>query len=102
MDNPSAAQRTGQKLIPISELFRKSFALYKSRLYLILTLALIPFANFIISDWLYGMSGSKGDNLKITSGWAMFALLFSLFAIVVNIWVQITYFYAVKEKDITH
>lgn len=86
-------------LIKTSDLFKKSFAFYKSKLYLIMTLALIPFANFVIISLFIGIIGSQVNKTIFFVGLGLVTFLFSLLSLMVNLWVQIAFFYAVREKE---
>jgi len=87
-----------QKLISIGDLFKKSFDFYKGKLYLIMTLALIPFVNFVVISLLNELMGVLSDKVFI-AGVGVFTFLFILFALIINLWVQITFFYLIKERN---
>lgn len=91
---------SSQKLISINDLFNKSFGFYKNRLYTILTLACIPFANFVVMSLLYELIGKPADKMNFPVGLWLIIFLFSIFALVVNLWVQIAYFYVIKKKNV--
>ncbi|MSU54892.1 MAG: hypothetical protein EXS48_03640 [Candidatus Staskawiczbacteria bacterium] len=87
-----------QKLIPVGKLFKKSFEFYKGKLYLIMVLALIPFANFVIISILNGiMDYAPNKAFLLVVGFIWF--LFFLVTLVVSVWIQATFFYLVKERD---
>lgn len=86
-------------LISIGDLFKKSFEFYKSKFYIIITLALIPFVNFAITSVLMGSFEVKKDGIGFYVGLVLIVLIFSLVALVVNFWVELAFFYAIKEKD---
>ncbi len=90
-----------QKLLSINDLFKKSFSFYKERLYLIMTLSLIPFANFVVISLLTELIDVKMDSTSMLVGLGIIFFLFIIFSVVVNLWVQMTYFYLIKEKDVT-
>ena len=89
-----------KKLISIGELLNKSFQFYKSKLYIVLVLSLIPFANLVIISLLFGLIDEKINNVAIASGLGLITLLVALFTVVLNFWVQLTFFYLIKEKNI--
>ena len=94
--NPSQTPsvKPGQ-LISIKDLFKKSFEFYKSKLYIISVLALIPFVNFVITSLLMQGIESK-KNVEFYFGIGLIFFIFSLFAIIVNFWVELTFFYVIK------
>ncbi len=98
MDNSTASFKANQKLIPPSDLFKKSFEFYKSRLYVITKLALICFVNFAIISFLMEAIGRSSDSIFIV-GAGLLALVVFLASLVVNVWVQAAFFYLIKEKD---
>jgi len=87
-----------KKLIPISDLFKKSFEFYKSRLYLVLVLSLIPLVNIIVINLAVKMAG-KTPKIAFASGAWPILFLFWLVALVINFWVHIAFFYAIKQQD---
>ncbi len=89
-----------KSLVSISDLCKKSLNFYKQRFLLMVTLALIPFANFVILSLLSELMSSNIHGNEFVIGVGFIAALFSLFALVVNFWIQITFFYAIKEKDL--
>ncbi len=91
MDNP--------KLISIGDLFKKSFDFYKDKLYVIITLALMPFANFVVISLAFEIINRIHDVIFVASLGLLISIL-GLFSIFINLWVQIAFFYAIKEKDI--
>lgn len=86
-----------QKLISIGQLFRKSFAFYHDKFYTIAKLACIPFANFVIISLLHQLGGTKASDVSVAI-WLTF-ILFSIVALAVNFWVQITFFYLINATD---
>src|SRR3989344_9436678 len=94
--NPSQTPsvKPGQ-LISIKDLFKKSFEFYKSKLYIISVLALIPFVNFVITSLLMQGIESK-KNVEFYFGIGLIFFIFSLFAIIVNFWVELAFFDVIK------
>ena len=90
-----------KKLISISDICKKSFEFYKSEFYLILTLSCIPFASFLIISLLTELIGGKIHDNILVFGLGSLAVLFGLFSLVINYWVNLTFFYAIKERGIT-
>lgn len=93
-----------QKLISISDLFKNSFELYKTRIWTMLLLGLIGWATSIIIFALFGVAGIA--TLFIGRGITTFnlftALLFLigiLLVVIINVWIQIALIYAVKEEN---
>src|SRR5437016_5816537 len=98
MDNLSTPLGAGQKLLPIGDLFKKSFEFYKSKLYEIMVLALIRVAEFDVISFLLEIIHATEDKIfALVIGLVIFLVF--VFSLVTNVWVQITIFYLIKEEN---
>jgi len=95
-----------RKLISISELFKKSFELYKGKAFLTMELTLIGYAITLVMVAVTAFLGA------IMFGFGKFywydlasllvcltAFLLVVFIVLVNVWVQVALLYAVKESS---
>ena len=85
-----------QKLIPVGQLFKKSFEFYKSKMYTIMVLALIPFAIFVVISILNEIV-TEAPSEGVAVGVGLVASLIFLCAMVVNLWVHVAFFYLIKN-----
>ncbi len=94
-----------QKLLPVPELFKKSFELYKPRIWTMLLLGLIGSLGTMIIGGIFGIASFAtfiGGRVLPTFN-LLTALLFLigiLLIIILNLWVQIALFYMVKEENV--
>ncbi|MSU54403.1 MAG: hypothetical protein EXS48_00995 [Candidatus Staskawiczbacteria bacterium] len=87
-----------QKLLTVGQLFKKSFEFYKSKMYTIMVLALIPFAGFVIISLLneaIDQSPNKGFMLSV----GLITFLMVLIILAISFWIHIAIFYLIKQKD---
>lgn len=94
-----------EKLLPIQDLFKKSFSLYKPRLWTMMVLGLISWGASMIIFAVFGVAGftafAIGKNvLSFNLVTALLLLVGALLVIIVNVWIQIALMYAVKEEHV--
>ena len=93
-----------EKLIPISDLFKKSFELYKPRMWAMFFLGLIAWVGSAVIFALVGLLGIVSfifvsENLKLGLLMALIFLVGLLLVIIINLWVQVALMFAVREEN---
>ncbi len=95
-----------QKLLPIGDLFKKSFELYKPRIWTMLWLGVISWISSIVIFAVFGIAGfttfALGRNILTFNLFSLLLFLIGvLLVVIINVWIQVAMIYAVKEEHAT-
>lgn len=94
-----------QKLMSIPDLFKRSFELYKPRIWTMLLLGLVAWLGSVIIFALFGTAGiatifAGGGILTFNLFTTLLFLLGILLVVIINLWVQVALIYTVKEESL--
>lgn len=93
-----------EKLLSIPDLFKKSFEIYKPRIWTMVLLGLVSWVSSIVIFAIFGAAGFItfviGKNaLPFNLLTTLVVLVGTLLAIIVSLWVNVALIYAVKEEN---
>lgn len=94
-----------QKLLSISDLFKKSFDLYKTRVWTMLLLSLVSGLAMTVMFVLFGFAGftnfiGAGEVITLNLLSALLILVGILLMLIVSMWVQVAFIYILKEENV--